>query len=779
MRCKRLISLAVCVAYLMTFLIFVSGCGTGTEEDRSASLQTNSGILDSAKAVPGKKPANNAALAAESTGSRMAESEQADSDSRFSDQDESLGKPVFAEQIFEEYTEPDLKFSEYAKMVKPYKVKEDLSNIENLEQFGSFSRQQKELLSKNGFVAAPTSEEQLFYIYERNQYLKLPSFVTADSVLQVYHVFFDYSLRTLESQKLLGVLEQLTGDMLNKSIATYGSLANSEVKEEALMNIAYFGVAQLALKKDLPENIPDDAKRLAEKEFEFIRAETGFEKSPIFGYDLDYSQYKPRGHYTRSGDLQRYFRAMMWYGQAPFALYSEKDGKKVPDVKSATRALLMTYNVFMNYRDSSDAELWEKIYSPVNFFVGSSDDLNIFDFKDLILKVYGSEMNLDALMEEGKMAELFHEVGKLPEPRIQAQWTSVNTPVGKQFRFMGQRYIPDSEILQKLVKPYVRPMPSGLDVMGILGSDRAYGLQINDLKADKAWPEYPSEFKKLKEQFSKIDEAKWKSNMYYGWLWTLKSLLVPFQQGYPSFMSTEAWRDKSLNTALGSWSELRHDTILYGKQSGAECGGGDEPPVIRSYVEPNVELYEKLLWLTRYSRENLTQRSILPDELRDRMQSFEDLLGFLIHCSIKELKNEELTKEEYDRLLTYGGTLEFLTSSMAEDSMRWFEITSEADKNMAVIADVHTNPGSYLEAGVGSADQMFVVVPVGGKLYLTRGAIFSYYEYVSNQRLTDEEWQNMLKSNKQPAQPEWMKSFHGGGKGEIPIPKEPYDSGCQ
>lgn len=778
MRCRKLISVMVCVVYLMTFLVLLSGCRTGREDDGGTAHLKDSGTAELTKDMPVETAANSTALAMDGQGNRMMGGEPVDSDLRDANSEESLVKPVFTGQIVEKYTEPDIKFAEYVKMVKPYNVKGDLSNIDNLEQFGLFSPQQKKLLSQNGFVAAPSSEEQLFYIYERNQYLKLPSFVTADSVLQVYHVFFDYSLRTLESQKLISVLEQLTDSMLNKSIITYGSLTNSEIKAEALMNIAYFGVAQLALKKELPENIPGEAKQLAEKEFELIKAEAGFEKSPIFGYDLDYSQYKPRGHYTRSEDFMRYFRAMMWYGQAPFALYSEKDGKKVPDVQKTTRALLITCNLFANYKDSSDANLWGKMYNPTNFYVGSSDDLNIFDFKDLILKVYGSGVDLDALMEKEKMAALFREAEKLPEPQIQAQWTTVNTPAGKQFRFMGQRYIPDSEILQKLVKPYVRPMPSGLDVMGVLGSDKAYGLLINNLKASTAWPEYPSEFNKLKERFSKTSEVKWKSNMYYGWLWTLKSLLVPFGQGYPSFMSTEAWQDKSLNTALGSWSELRHDTVLYGKQSGAECGGGGEPPVIRSYVEPNVELYEKLLWLTRYSRENLTKSEILPVDLQDRMQRFEDLLDFLISCSVKELKNEELTSEEYDTLLTYGGTLEYLTSSMAEDNMRWFEITSETDRNMAVIADVHTNPGSYLETGVGSAGQIFVVVPIGGKLYLTRGAIFSYYEYVSSQRLTDEEWQKMIKENRQPAQPDWMKSFQGGAKDELPVPKEPYDPGC-
>jgi len=152
------------------------------------------------------------------------------------------------------------------------------------------------------------------------------------------------------------------------------------------------------------------------------------------------------------------------------------------------------------------------------------------------------------------------------------------------------------------------------------------------------------------------------------------------------------------------------------------------------------------------------------------MEKFEDLLNFLIECSVKELRNEELTEQEYEQLIYYGGLLESLTSSLAGNHLRWFEITSDTDKNMAVITDVHTVPGSYLEVGVGPAAQIFVVVPIGGKLYLTRGAVFSYYEFVSGTRLTDEEWQKMLKEKKQPARPDWIESFEADEKPEIPLP---------
>lgn len=682
--------------------------------------------------------------------------------------------PVFKDEKDRQFSSLDWKPTNYEAKVKPYKVNTDLTNIENIDQFGEFTQEQKQMLSKNGFVVMPTSEEQLFYIYEQNEYLKVPSFITTDSVLQVYHIFFDYSLRTLEAEKLMNPLQNLTSSMLNKSVTLYNEIKNQEVKKAALKNIAFFAIAQKLLENDPPANIPTEAQNFINSELELIEKTAGFMKSPIFDFQVDYSQFKPRGHYTRSKDLEKYFKAMMWYGLIPMPLLEEEEIAK----DTTAQALLITYSIFSDVNGKSDIDLWETLYEPTTFYVGSADDLTIYDYKDLLVTVYGEKPNLETLLEQKNIDKLFEESKKLSEPKIQQAWSSVNTPVGKQFRFMGQRYIPDSEILQKLVDYDKRPFPKGLDVMGVLGSDRAYDLLINKYKENQTWDKYEGKFSSLKQQFTNLPDATWQSNMYYGWLWTLKSLLGNYKEGYPSFMTNTAWEDKSLSTALGSWAELRHDTILYAKQSGAECGGDGEPPVIKGYVEPNVEVYSKLLWLTQFSRQNLEQKGILPEAMSEKMSRFEDLLQFLTDCSVKELRNEELTAEEYDQLLIYGGLLEALTASLAGDGIRWFEITSETDKNMAVIADIHTVISSYLEVGVGPASQIYVAVPIGGKIYLTRGAVFSYYEFINDTRLTDEEWQKLFKENKQPEQPDWTDSFTSGEKEEIPVPAEPYSSGC-
>jgi hypothetical protein len=226
-------------------------------------------------------------------------------------------------------------------------------------------------------------------------------------------------------------------------------------------------------------------------------------------------------------------------------------------------------------------------------------------------------------------------------------------------------------------------------------------------------------------------------------------------------MRSAAWEDKSINSALGSWSELRHDTILYGKQSGAEMGDGSEPAPYKGYVEPNVLFWGRMLDVVHKSREGLSSRKLMPEDLDAKFDSFEELVTSLKQISEKELRNEKLTEDEYDSIRSIGGTLEYMTLSVMTGHPDTWELVNETDKDMAVIADVHTGGDKALEEGVGHANEILVIVPVEGKLVLTRGAVFSHYEFIqpSNERLTDEKWQSILNLGRAPAPAVWTKSF--------------------
>src|SRR5690606_19462929 len=145
--------------------------------------------------------------------------------------------------------------------------------------------------------------------------------------------------------------------------------------------------------------------------------------SSIFPFELDYSQYQVRGHYTRSEDLGTYFLSMMWYGQAPMPLYKDKQTRYLDLTK---QAILMAKMV----DDNPDImESWGKIYSPTAFFVGNSDDLGIRDYIGIANMVYGQEFPADEISDSTKLDTFYAEIEKLPEPKIQARYAGIEYPV--------------------------------------------------------------------------------------------------------------------------------------------------------------------------------------------------------------------------------------------------------------------------------------------------------------------------------------------------------------
>ncbi|HDH09570.1 MAG TPA: DUF3160 domain-containing protein, partial [Chloroflexi bacterium] len=334
----------------------------------------------------------------------------------------------------------------------------------------------------------------------------------------------------------------------------------------------------------------------------------------------------------------------------------------------------------------------------------------------------------------------------------------------KGFRFMGQRFIPDSYIFQQLVydkvgtQDHPRLFPKGLDVAAVLGSERAYDILLN-VYDEGRYANYREQVEKLREEFAKLPPEQWVENLYWSWLHSLRPLLEIKGEGYPVFMQNTAWADKDLNTFLGSWTELRHDTILYAKQSYTLKATSimPQPEAVKGYVEPQPEVFARLAALAKQMRTGLDGRGLLNAEYRDKLVRLESLLLDLKAMAEKELVGEPLSEKEYETIRNIGGVLENLTTFSVRTKE---EITSEADERMAIVADVHTdvNSGRVLEEAVGDAFLIYVVVPVEGELVVAQGGVFSYYEFTHPmaERLTDEAWQAL---EPKPDLPIWTKSF--------------------
>jgi hypothetical protein len=232
-------------------------------------------------------------------------------------------------------------------------------------------------------------------------------------------------------------------------------------------------------------------------------------------------------------------------------------------------------------------------------------------------------------------------------------------------------------------------------------------------------------------------------------------------------MQNTAWARKELNTFLGSWSQLKHDTILYAKQVYAELGaGGPQEKDDRGYVEPNPYVYARLASLLKMTSEGLESRDLLTPSMKENLEKMEQLAMSLKIISEKELNNEKLTDEEYELIRSYGGQLEHFWLEVNKDEPAFKESTSQRDylneNPAAIIADVATDPnGRVLEVGTGKISEIYVVVPIDGKLRIAKGGVYSYYEFAwpMSDRLTDKKWREILNSDQAPGLPEWTKEF--------------------
>ena len=621
-----------------------------------------------------------------------------------------------------------------------YTLEKDLSNVDNLWQF-YLDDKMTELLAKNGFVVREEAGREFFDLYERNRYNMIPNFVTVDSLMHTYHVYFAYLLKNIEKEYLADQVRQLGIKMLEDSKEQYVQLKGSEWDSAVVRNVAFFTVGAKLL--DDTVQIEDYVSDIVESELSRIETAQGIMISGITDDEEDYSQYKPRGYYEGDSDLEAYFKAMMWYGRMHFKQEKEDLDRS---------ALLITKALDS---DSEAYELWQSVYSVTSFFAGASDDNGVCEYAPLIRAAYGENAKVTDLIGNGDaFLDYRTNTAALPVP----QTNSIPIEDGEEnvipgFRFMGQRFSIDAMVMQKLIYSNVqsnsagekRMLPDVLDVPAALGSDVALNLLKENGVED--YPGYMENMEKLRGGINEADDSLWNASLYASWIQTLRPLLEKKGEGYPMFMQNEEWAKKNLECFAGSYTELKHDTVLYSKQVMAEMGGGmEEEPDDRGYVEPEPVVYERFASLAEQTAQGLKKYQMLSDADENNLVKLEELALRLQTISNKELQNETLTDEEYDLIRTYGGNIEHFWYDAMRANANYDNIFSE-EYPAALVVDIATDPnGSVLEAATGDPSQIIVAVQVDGKIKLASGSVYTFYQFEQplNDRLTDTQWRVMM-----------------------------------
>ena len=599
-------------------------------------------------------------------------------------------------------------------------------------------------LERRGFVVVPADLRLFHFAYEGNVYQGWPVFVTTDVAYHEWHQVFDKILRSLEQQVLLPKLKTLAGGLLEAAHAQTVEATGTPVEAAASRVEQLFQVAAVEL------GLPVSLGPLAEQERALVDAHSASgEISPITGTKLDYSLLTPRGHYTRTASLRRYFVAMSVLGQSAFCLPGTRD---CPGLEPARLAILASRVLAGN---ADLVALWRDIYEPTAFLVGLADDYTPLEVAAAAEAATSTGLR-DASVFAGDSA-----VENVARALVAKRPVRID-PERASVRLMGTRFVVDSFVLDQLVAPNVtgRLVPSALDLAAAFGSDFAYGV-LKQMGVT-TFPHYDTQLEAMRKAIATRPAQDWGSTVYDAWLHGLEPMFAPRGTAFPDFMRTDAWTAKAHQTGFGSYAELKHDTILYAKQVFAEGEGPTGIPARRNWVEPEPVVFARLAAVADLMRRGLDQRGLLTKEQAGLLRTAIALDRFLERIAGDELAGKPISKADNERLTYLGGELEALwwrTSDLSANG-----IPTDVDQD-AVVADIASSPKSVLEVGTGRIDRIYVLVPDdSGGFQVAVGGVYSYYEFTTppGERLTDEAWRGLLDTGKAPERPAWEGAFLAG-----------------
>lgn len=498
---------------------------------------------------------------------------------------------------------------------------------------------------------------------------------------------------------------------------------------------------------------------------------------------MDFSQFKPRGHYEGDEDLERYFRAMMWLGRADLR-FVEQD-RNTGDWLFRHRQILAAWLLEQAVTTGGAFERWNQANDLITLMVGPVDYIDFRGVRRLATDFGIASLRDLETIDEATTKKLVGDLlgGTYGEQLINSHWLETNpnsaeaTPLPPSFAFLGQRFVVDSYVFANVVYDNIvvddqkipRVLPNPLDALFVLGNDQILPLLEGELER---W-QYHANLHRLRFLVDSYGDAFWSSNFYNVWLKALRTLNAPTTgDAYPEPMRTEAWRDRIANTQLGTWAQLRHDTLLYAKQSytgGVACEHPD------GYVEPYPELYQALGEVADLARQTLLNVKLEGDGqwLQQRMATYFETWSTVM-STLESLATKELAGDAFsdDDIAFLKGTIHADPGCGEPVFTGWYKDLYFDESKLAewepTIADVHTNPNqgplpgpNVLHVGTGNAQLMVMTAETceGPEAYV--GPVFSYYEVdvPEIRRLSDSEWETMLTEGTQPQRPSWTASF--------------------
>jgi hypothetical protein len=630
---------------------------------------------------------------------------------------------------------------------------------------------------------APSFASLFYSIYSRD----LPVFVSSDALLHAWHRSYDAMLKDLEQSYLARSLEEILEGMANRVSEAQNQYGKGVLASSVIDADYFLAVARSLLAGKAVQTYLNQDTRVAQT-LKAIQGEQ-LQEFNLFGREreMDFSQFKPRGHYEDSEALKKYFRAMMWCGQVDLRIAGTPE-------EASPRELGAAVTLHNLLQRSGKFEQWQQFDQLIQTFVGRTDSMTFAQLGSVLEQAQiksPADIKQLATLEQLQASILSSKLGfqNIRSDYYVSPFGSQKMQLPRSFTLLGQKFVLDSWVTSKVVfddilwneEKVQRRIPTSLDVaFAALGNNQVVPDLVARMTNTKGRQfrdglNYQHNLAAVRKVIDKQNQAVWQENLYTNWLATLRELSAPTTEPkYPQAMRTRAWGMKTLNTQLASWTQLRHDTLLYVKQSETGTTLCYYPA---GFVEPRPEFwarFEKMAMLAA----NLIEKTPYPVSFRNIQQkqtrflmNFAQQLAILKGIAVKELAQEQLTEAETKFLrdivelesgsgyTRYNGWYPGLFYKAPEDSNAWD----------AIVADVHTDvpdpmvgdPGSVLHEGVGDVDLLMIAVDSGQDKMVYAGPVLSHYEFEvpGVSRKSDSEWQNDMEKSSLPPRPDWTKSY--------------------
>lgn len=642
--------------------------------------------------------------------------------------------------------------------------------FKQIDSIYNLSENQKEAIRKNGFVILPALNKSQGFgeIYAKVFKNDLPVFVTSDMILDAIYKSYDKLFANIETATLIPQMDSI----LQKTLTYAEDLKEQkqgEIWSQSLNDlIIYLHTARTLLKGGIYQLNDFSLQSKVDSILTVISKE---QLSPIDFWGekrtIDFSQFKPRGHYEpllfdRDSLLSKYFKCMMWLGRADCAFNL--------DSLRQVRDFILLHHCIKQAGSLAQLATFNNIISD---FVGDIDGLAPEALETVFISM-SNKPSIDSLILNERTLQRFKIT--LAEKGFgnqfilsQALWKdpgNTRPEIPKIGQLSGQRFILDSYLLGHTVEWYVkdRNKPYLEEVAFCLGNNEALTVLENEISTyTTSIGDYLPLHARLGAGRVLFDNyPTWNKNLYTIWLDALRELSKQLPSTTPDLMRSHSWMHKQMNTQLVSWAQLRHNTLLYAKQSNTGVALCFYPD---GYVEPYPEFYKKVGLLMEKMQKYFPQDKFY----FDNWKRVTDTLALI--ASI-ELEGKAIPKSSLDFLNTM--LVPNVNKMCAPPYLGWYPQLfyekgwRDCESAKPCIADVHTIPPSMikpdnmvLHAATGEAQVIIANLATGdscGTLYV--GGIGSFYQYDVSPilRKTDSEWNNILKMGTEK-QPTWIEQY--------------------